>query len=114
MNLNTPDLANEMAIDNIKAVEIIHKEFIAMLEISIDLLKNAKAKEQQNEAEKLQRIEASANLSNSFQEILNTRDQITNNLQELVKYVSLPIIELDEEQEITEENTAPYIAPPIY
>ena len=114
MDVNTTDLAHEMALDNLKAIEIMHKEFDSLLSISLDLLKNAKEKEAKTEAERLQRIEASTNISNSFREILNTRDSIKVALTELAAYVSLPVIELDEEQaeEITEENTAPTY--PIY
>ena len=118
MNDSATDLAHEMALDNLKAIDVIHKGFTNLLEISVNLLKNVKEKEAKVEAERLQRIEGSANISNSFREILSTRDSIKTALTELATYVSLPVIELDEEQaeeiteEITEENTAPTY--PIY
>ena len=105
------DLAHEMALDNILAIQEAQKTAESINVGLITILKGFQAKTLKEEQEKLARIESASEYITMIQDV---NDLNAQNF-ELIKEITGFVIELDEEEEeaeeITEENTAPEIPP---
>ena len=107
MNIET-DLAHEMALDNILAIQEARKTAESINTGLITILKGFQAKTLKEEQEKLARIESASEYITMIQDVNNLNAENF----ELIKEISGFVIELDEEaEEITEENTAPEMPP---
>ena len=107
MNIET-DLAHEMALDNILAIQEARKTAESINTGLIAILKGFQAKTLKEEQDKLARIESASEYITMIQDVNNLNAENF----ELIKEISGFVIELDEEvEEITEENTAPEMPP---
>ncbi len=110
MNIET-DLAHEMALDNILAIQEARKTAESINTGLITILKGLQENKLKEEQDRLARIDSQSGYINQIVEV----NELNVQNFELIKEITGFVIQLDEDEEqaeeITEENTAPEIPP---